>query len=265
MTSETTGSRRLIYLKAALFVILMLVAGFFLVIFFIAGIIGALVTGDYTLFIGGVFFFILFILVGSIAKKLEPAWKEFEDVRGIKPKSTREALKDSLPFLAILILTMVLGFLLESYFLSFPPTISPDLAQEMLKSILTIDGILIGFCGVVLAQFLWAIHSKGNVIYEQMITHKGDEATIQNLNGELERLGRTRLTVIASVFYSMMPLLASILLCLSNLTLIEGNEPISTKTLMFNPILTLMVGIMLLAIVTLQTSLLPRSSTCQLT
>lgn len=227
MATKVTSSRKSIYLKSALFVILTLIAGFFLVIFFFAGVVGALVTRDYTLFIGGLLFFILFMIVGSVAKRLEPAWREFENLRGIRPKSTREALKDSLPFWSVLILTFIIGFLMESYFGSFTSTVSPNLAQEMLKSILTVDGILIGFDGVVLAQFLWAIHSKGNVIYEQMITPIGNEAVTLQLNNDVERLNRTRFAVIASVFYAMMPLLTSILLSLSKLTLIEANKPIS--------------------------------------
>lgn len=259
MTSKIDTSRTWLYFRAALFVILTLVAGFFLVVFFVVGIGVALLTGDYTLFVGGIFSFVLFLFVMSIAKKLEPAWKQFEDIRGIKPKTTHEAFKNNLLFIAVVFLMLVFAYVFESYFFSFPSAISASLAREILAVILTIDGILIGFCGVILAQFLWAIHSKGNVIFEQMIMHKVNEATIQKLNDEVERLGRARLAAIGSVFYSMMPLLASILLCLNKLALIDGNNPISPRTMMFDPILALIVGIILLVISTLQTNLLPQT------
>jgi len=249
--------RKTIYIKAAFYVVLMLVAGFFLVIFFIGGIVGAIITGDYALLAGGSLFFILFLLVGAIAKRFESAWEQFEQMKGIQPKTTREAFKDSLPFVLILLLVLVFAYVFETYFLSFPLSISPSLAREMLKSILTIDGILIGFYGIILAQFLWAIHSKGNVIYEQMIVHRNDNDTMQNLNDEVRRLSRTKMVAIGSVFYSMMPLLASILLCLNKLPMTESNDPIATRTLILDPLLALIAGIMLLSITTLQISLLP--------
>lgn len=256
--SQQITSRKTTYVKAALFIILVLVAGFFLVIFFLAGIIGALLTGDFTLFFGGVIFFIISMALTAVARRLEPAWEEFERIRGIRPKTRREALKESLPFFGTILFTIVFAWIFESYFVSFHPTISPDLAKEILKAILTVDGILIGFYGVILAQVLSAIHSRGNVIYEQMIEKREDEPILQELNREVERLGRSRMLTIGAVFYSMMPLLASILLCLSRLTLIEATNQISTRELMFDPILAMIVGIVLLALTMLQTNPLPK-------
>jgi hypothetical protein len=251
-------SKRAAYVKAVLYLILTLIAGFFLVIFFLGGIVGLLLTGDLTLLIGGIFFFALFLIVGTIAKKFEPAWKEFERIKGIRRKTTREAFKESLPSFITIVLALIFAWIFESYFLSFPPNLSPDLAREMLKAILTIDGILIGFFGVVLAQLLWAVHSKGNVIYEQMLAYKEDATAIRELNDEVEILARTKRVIIVSFFYSMMPLLASILLCLSKLPLIDNMEPVSPRRLLFDPLLALIVGIILLAIITFQVDLLPQ-------
>jgi len=79
------------------------------------------------------------------------------------------------------------------------------------------------------------------------------------LNEEVLRLSRTRLFTIGTVFYSIMPLLASVLICLNKLTLVEGNQSVSPRLLMFDPIFALVVGIILLALTTMQTSLLPRT------
>lgn len=255
---QETASRKKIYVKAALFIILVLIAGFFLVIFFLAGVIGSLLTGDYTLFFGGVIFFILSMALAAAARKLESAWEEFERIRGIRPKKRREAFRESLPLFGIIIFTIVFAWIFESYFVSFPPSINPDLAKEMLKAILTVDGILIGFYGVILAQVLWALHSRGNIIYEQMIEKREDKTIFQELKQEAERLGKSRIVTIGAVFYSMMPLLASILLCLSKMTLIGDTVQISTRELMFDPILAMIVGIVLLAFTMLHTNLLPK-------
>lgn len=259
MTSEKTLSKRSLYIKVALYVILMLVAGFFLVIFFLGGIVGAILAGNITLFFGGIFFLILFIVVGTIAKRLEPAWEEFERLRGIEPKTTREAFREGLPLIATIILTLFFGYIFESYIISFPTSISPDMAKDLLKAILTIDGILIGFYGVVLAQLLWAVHSKGNVIYEQMIAHRENSALLEELSNEVKRLARSKRVVIGYFFFSMMPLLASILLSLNRLPLVESVEPIPSRTLLFDPLLALIVGIVLLAVSMFQLDLLPRT------
>jgi MFS family permease len=259
MTIERGSSKRATYLRATLYAILMLIAGFFLVIAFLGGIIGPLLTGNYALFAGGIIFFVLFLVVGTIAKKFEPAWQKFEELRGIKKKTTREALKDNATFIIMVLLTLAFGIIYESYFLSFPPTLPSILAQEILKSILTIDGILIGFSGVVLAQFLWAIHSKGNTIYEQMIVNRKEKDIIRELNEELWRLGKVRLAAIGAAFYSLMPLLASILICINHLPMTVGTEAVSPRTLLFDPILAMIAGIMLLAIGTFQINLLPRT------
>jgi len=258
MTSEETSSKRSLYIKVALYVVLMLVAGFFLVISFLVGIVGAILAGNITLFFGGVFFFILFFVVGVIAKRLEPAWEKFERLRGIEPKTTREAFRDSLPFFATIMLTLIFGYVFEAYIISFPTSINPDMAKEMLKAILTIDGILIGFYGVVLAQLLWAVHSKGNVIFEQMIAHRENSAILQELSDEVKRLARSKRWVIGYFFFSMMPLLASILLSLNRLPLIESMESVSSRILLFDPLLALIVGIVLLAVSMFQIDLLPR-------
>jgi len=260
MTQETDSSKRRVYLEAALFAILVLAAAFFLFLAFVGGIVGALLTGNYTLFAGGAFFFILFVATAAVAKKLEPSWQRFEEIRGIKPKTTRESLKASFSFILIIVLALVLGLVYEEYFLSFPSTITSSLGQEMLKDILTIDGILMGLCGVVLAQFLWAIQSKGNMLYEQMILHRSDNAIITELNNELEKLSKTRLGAIASVFYSLMPLLASFLICLSKLPMTEETASLPPRALLFDPILALIAGAMLLTMTTLQVNLLPKKS-----
>jgi hypothetical protein len=257
MTEISSPSKRNIYIKAALYIILILIAGFFLVIFIFGGVMGLLLTGNTEHIISGIVYFVLFIIVASLAKKLENAYEEFERIRGIKKQTTRENFKENLPFILVIISTLIFAWIFESYFLSFQSNISSELAIEILKTILTVNGILIGFDGVVLAQLLWAIHSKGNIIYEKMLEKAGKEEIVQELKKEIKQLSRKRLRVIASIFYSMMPLLASILLSLNKLTLTYGLEVVSPRELLFDPLLGLLTGVILLILVMLQTNLLP--------
>jgi len=249
-----------VYVKAALFIIFLFLAGLSLLIFFVGGVVGFLLTRNYLLFLGGLFYFFIFLFLAFITRKLEPAWEEVQAVLGFKPKpkTTKEALKETLPLFAILILSIVIGLLLEWYFILFPAAISKELAHEMLGSILTIDGILLGFYGVILAQFLWAIHSKGNLIYEQMIANRTDNDVTARLSEESSRLGKDRIFVVIGIFYAAMPILASFLLCFIKLSLTEGSGTISPRTVMYDPTMALITGIILLVIMSLAINLLPK-------
>jgi hypothetical protein len=248
-----------IYIKAALFLLLLLLAGLSLVAFFLVGI-GVFMTRNYLLLFGGLFFLVTFMILMSGVRKLEPAWEEVRAHFGFKPKpkTTREAFKENLPFFGIFILTFVVYGLMELYFNQFPAVVSKELARTMLNSVLTIDGILLGFFGVILAQFLGAIQNKGNLIYEQMINHNTDNEVIAHLSEESNRLNRDRIFVVIGMFYAAMPILASFLLCLAKLPLTEGNETIAVRTVMFDPLIALIAGIALVLIVSLETNLLPK-------
>jgi len=250
-----------VYIKAALFLILLFLAGLSLLGFFFFGI-GVFITGDYLLFFGGLFYLVIFIILMSAVRKLEPAWEEVQAHFGFKPKpkTAKEAFRESLPMFGLFILSFVVYGLMELYFNQFPAIISKELAGKMINSILTIDGILLGLYGVILAQFLWAIHSKGNLIYEQMIIYRteNNNDVIARLSEESNRLNKNRIWVIIGMFYAAMPILASFLLCLTKLPLIEGNGTIAVRTVMFDPIVALIVGIALVVAVSLATNLLPR-------
>jgi len=249
-----------VYIKAAIFLIVLFLAGLNLLSFFFVGVVGSLLTRNYLLFLVGLLYFFIFLVLMFIARKLEPAWEEFQAVLGFKPKkkTTKEALKESLPLFAILVLAIVVHVTLELYFTQLPSAISKELAHEILRSLLTIDGILLGFYGVILAQFLWAIHSKGNLIYEQMIVHRTDNDVTVRLNEECRRLGKDRLWVIIGMFYATTPILASFLLTLTKMPLTEGTGTIAVRTVMYDPISTMIVGIILLIAISLMINLLPR-------
>jgi hypothetical protein len=251
---------KIVYVKAVLFFIILFIAGLNLLIFFFGGVVGSLLTKNYLLFLGGLFYFFIFLVMAFIAKRLEPAWEEVQARLGLKPKpkTIREGLKETLPLVAIYLVAIANGILVDWYFGLFPSVISKELAREIVRSILTIDGILLGFYGVILAQFLWAIHSKGNLIYEQMIACRTDNDVIAHLNEEASRLGKDRLLVVTGMFYAAMPILASFLLCLTKLPLTEGNDTISPRTVMYDPVTALITGIILLVIVALAANLLPK-------
>jgi hypothetical protein len=255
---------KIVYIKAVLFFVFLFLAAINLMIFFFVGVIGSLVTGSYLLFLGGLFYFFIFVILTFIARKLEPAWEEAQAALGFKPKpkTTKEAIKETAPSLALLLVSFIVYCGIEWYFTQFPSSITSKLAHEMLGSILTIDGILLGFYGVVLAQFLWAIHSKGNIIYEQLIANKDDECVVNSLIEDLSRLSKQRSAVIIGMFYAAMPILASFLLCLMKLPLTNSSgletELVYARTILYDPLASLVTGIILLVAVSLMANLLPK-------
>jgi MFS family permease len=260
MKQETNPKRKMTILRAILFMVLVLIAAFILLIAFVGGIIGALATGNYSLFAGGIILFLFAMAIALVAKKFESDFRQFQKYTGVKKKTTRELIKENLPFIFLLLASVVLAFVFEEYFLSFPSNISSSLGKEILNSMLTLDGIMIGFCGVVVAQFLWAIHSKGNILFEQMIVKNQEARTLELIDGELETLRKIRLEAIVTVFYSLIPILASFLICLMRLPMTEGVNVISTKALLYDPITSLLIGVFLLVWATAKVNLLPKSS-----
>jgi hypothetical protein len=260
MQLKEEPTKRGIYLRAMVFVVLTLLAALLLFLAFVGGIIGSILTGNYEFLILGLIFFIMFMGVMVVAKRFEWAWQKLEDLRGARRKTTRETLKESSRYVIIAVVVIILALISDEYFRLFPSDMSPSLAQEILKSVLTIDGILIGLSGVILAQFLWAIHSKGNILYEQTIEHRNDKAVLSQVNDEIELLGRTRLAAILAIFYSLMPILASFIISLSKLPLTETSPLPSPRVLLFDPIISLVVGVILLAMVSLSVNLLPKKT-----
>ena len=258
MNSEAEKPRKNLYLKVFLFFFLMLVATFFLMGALVGGILGPIMTGDVTLIVGGIIFFGCFIILMLAAKKFEPAWKEYEALKGIKRKTTRESIKDNIPFFALMLSSLILAFIFEEYFLNFPETITSTLGKEILNSILTVDGIIIGLCGVVLAQFLWALHSKGNILFEQMIVNYKDSNVTEWLNNELDNLNRIRAGTVVAISFSVVPPLASLLICLSKLPMTDGVAVVPSRTLLFDPISVMVVGVVGLIWITSQVNLLPK-------
>ena len=261
MNTEVTESKTKVYSKAILFIVLTLTAGFFLLVALFSGIIEAFSTGNYLFIAGGIFYFALFLVIMFIARKFEPDYRKFEELRGINRKTPRESLKDGLPILTVIISGLILAAIFEQYFLNFPSQIYGSLGKEILNSILTIDGIIIGLCGVVLAQFLWAIHSKGNILFEQMILHRKDKEVTAWINSELDNLRRLRFGTVILIFFAVIPPLASFLFCLVRLPMTEGVALVSSKALLFDPITIMIVGVLALVWITSQADLLPKKLT----
>jgi hypothetical protein len=230
---------------------------FFSLLCFLAGLIGFVVIRDWNLLVGGFLWFTIFFGTGLVVRrlKLESTWKAYEQRKGIKPKTLREILSASTKGLLVLVCVIIFSYFFQTYILSYPETITIGLAQDVMKSIMSLNGILIGFSGVIYAQLLWAIHSKGNTLYQYLLSTNPTNVD-NHLQQELDKLHQSRITMFINILYSTVPFVYSILLCLNKMATIQGNT-VSTRILIEQPILWTIVGIGLMCYALVRIDLLP--------
>ncbi|WNZ29960.1 MAG: hypothetical protein IAX21_03635 [Candidatus Bathyarchaeota archaeon] len=220
-----------------------------------------LISGEYELLFAGGFYFVVSIGLFIVTKKLQPFWEEYQLIRGIKQKTTTEFLKEILPNMGFMFFLVVFFGLIDQYFnLIFFPSISKELTKNILETFITFNGILIGFFGVVFAQFISAIHNKGNVLYQQLIINSENSRKLHYLTQELKILKKDRNAAIFSMFCSIVFLIISVLLSYSQITEIDQVKTllVDSKEVFFYPLLITISAIVLLIMSVFQLDLLPR-------
>jgi len=244
-------------------VVISTLLGLFFLFLSVVGIIAWITTGYVEFLVGSVIFFVFFIPCGYIVKKFEPEWRQFERRRGYTPPTTTDSFKSILKGLAWVVASFLLLLLLNQYFRLFPQSIEPNLAIEIIKAIIQINGILIGFSGLVFAQLLWAIHSQQNVVYQEKLAEGrlqiGEGAIVvrEDLYERLKVLEATRRSMIVNIFFTVVPFVVSILISLSKMAWVgsyEGGYPI--RMLLWDPLFWLVFGICFFTLVTMRTKLI---------
>ena len=115
--------------------------------------------------IGSVFFFFFVVLPCSYAvTKYKPVWDKFGLRRGYVPTPPKEQLKTFIFYVAILFMF----FLMYNYFSGFipssPESIGVELAKDILRNLVQVNGILMGLGGIVYVQLLRMKFSKTKVV-----------------------------------------------------------------------------------------------------
>lgn len=248
-----------LYIKVALFMAL-LALSVYLLMFSILDISYFIIYDNLEFLKTGAVFLSSFTLTMIVTMKLRPAWLEFERLRGVPKKTFYEFLRESFPSFLMAIFLLLFAFGFEWYFSAYLSiNVTTTVAKDMLEEILTINGLLLGFSGVVLAQVLSTVYNKGNWIYQQLITNRNDFLLVDELQKEIKILRKTRLRHIILVFYSMLPLFGSILLAFGEISKIDVNQTVllATKDVFFSPLIATLIGVVLLVISLLQFNLLP--------
>jgi hypothetical protein len=144
---------------------------------------------------------------------------------------------------------MLIGFYASIFWTDiFPEFLSIETAKELLNIMITVNGLLLGFVGVVYAQILSTIIGQQNILYRSILD-KGDETSDKNKS--LEFLDLKRYTLSFTTFFTFGFLLVSIFSSMANIAMIsqyELTDTYSTFGFLYGPVLFMMIAVILVAV-----------------
>jgi len=169
---------------------------------------------------------------------------------GLNPLTRREKLKEFAKFLVIFLLAvgitasiLYLSFSIVGFFPDYVPIQS---VNDLLKILIEVDGILLGFGGIIVAQLLSSIMDQQNILY-QSILEKPEKASAKAKS--LEFLDRRKFVLSITACSTFVFLLLSILLAMVNIARLSKFPPTdvySSFGTLFAPLLFVIASIVLL-------------------
>jgi len=162
--------------------------------------------------------------------------------------------------LSLAIVILILSFVLEI----FPAFVPVATANEMLSILINVDGILLGFIGIIFAQLLSSLMDQQNVLYQRTLEKPKEAYEIEKTLSfmDVRKNGLSLITIvtfgslIGSIFLSMATIAKnSNLPSTSNsITGVSSTILYPTYNFLFGPLLYTIVAVILL---TLALTLLP--------
>ena len=152
-------------------------------------------------------------------------------------------------------------YILISYLTIFPSTITPNLAMELLKAILQVNGFLIGFAGIIFAQLLRGLYSQQAAL-EQLRLKSAPEIVSPGSGSKyvsmIADIKYKRQFLAVSAVLNVFCFVASIFSSLARIawTWQEG-PPHAVTFFLSEPLLFLTIGIMLLFFIIVYVELRP--------
>ena len=144
---------------------------------------------------------------------------------------------------------LLLLYIVASYLTIFPSPVSPNIAVEILKAILQVNGFLIGFIGVIFAQLLRGLYSQQAAIQQErfkLVTETVSPKPDKHLD-LIDKIKDARRSVAVFAILDIICFLISILYSLAQIAWIwEEGPPVAITFLVGGPLLYLITGIMFL-------------------
>lgn len=118
-----------------------------------------------TYLFGSLFFFFVVVLPCSyVVTRYKPVWEKFEVRIGYVPTPPREQLKTFIFYVTILFVFFLMFNYFSGFIPSSPESIGIELAKDILRNLVQVNGILMGLCGIVYVQLLRMNFSKTKVV-----------------------------------------------------------------------------------------------------
>ncbi len=167
----------------------------------------------------------------------------------VKPLSKKRIIGTFLVYFFVSILLVVAIFYFCYQWIGvFPDYVPISNANELLNILISVDGILLGFVGIVFAQLLSSIMDQQNVLFQRVL-EKPEEASNRVMTLRFLDLRRNALLLIAVSTFAF--LLLSILTSMVSIAKNSKLQPTDTFApfgFLFLPLLFTVVGVVLLSL-----------------
>ena len=135
-------------------------------------------------------------------------------------KSESETSKYITLFEAVFIIAFFIAFAISSW---FPDYIKVQGATDLMKALVDVEGVLLGFVGIVYAQLFYSIMNQQNTIFEKMLSNLKKYSQFESFLKEYSN--RKKLLIIATIATFTFMLL-SILASLVGLAILSNFDPV---------------------------------------
>jgi hypothetical protein len=166
----------------------------------------------------------------------------------IRSMSRREKILRYLALFLVSIFIVIIVFYAALIILKlFPDYILVSSENSLLNIIINVDGILLGFTGIIFAQLLSSIMDQQNTLFQSALD-KGDTTLNKKKTIEFLDFRRNGLAIDAGAIFLF--LLMSIFYAMSNIAKISSYSATDTfaSSILFGPLLLLMLGVVLLMV-----------------
>jgi hypothetical protein len=167
----------------------------------------------------------------------------------VKPLSRKDKLASVGRFLvnyAVILAIVLTVFYVVFYYLQlFPEYLKIPAGDNLLQILITTNGVLLGFVGIVFAQLLSSASDQQNIIYQKVL--ETQEETLQSKFVEvLNSLERKRIAVALSTVASFISFTMSILVAVSILakdSALQATDTFSVYGLFYGSLISMVMGI----------------------
>jgi small-conductance mechanosensitive channel len=170
----------------------------------------------------------------------------------VKPTNRRQKAELFVEFLSWFILSVSVVILVLAISLGvigvFPDYVPISTANDLLNILINVDGILLGFVGIVFAQLLSSLMDQQNILYQRLL-EKPKEALEKKKLLDFMDFRKKLLSLI--IVATLVSLLGSIFVSMSNIarnTKFQPTDIYATQGFLFGPLLYTTIAVVLLAL-----------------